>query len=119
MKNKFTRTEEWKKYRLPNEEAIFFDTSPFCAISSPRGNFTFALQVSGGRSTLYAIRTDSNDTVRFNTDEYVFEADSSVEKNRIIGPLKTEYHHTDHIPTPLKPFVPEYIKSRIEDIKNG
>ncbi len=117
MKTKFTQPNEWERYRNDEEVAVFLDSSPFSEISSPRNIFSFAIQVAGARSTLYAIRTDSNDTVLLNTDEYAFNADTSEFKNFLVGPLRTEYHHTDDIPTPLKSSFTGRLQNKLDTIR--
>ena len=69
------------------------------------------------RELLYTFREDPNDTVTINIDDYGFSIKSSESKGEITGPLKTEHHHIDDMPSFLKQYMPERMKAKVERVK--
>lgn len=125
MQKKFIKREEWEKYIMSEDNITFMDSSPVSEISLPPKTIITAIhgnmmnyEAQGIQGTVYVFRCDSNDTVLLNIDEYSFYAKLNQEKSEIRGPLKTEYHHLDDIPSFLKPQAPEWVTEKIENLKH-
>ena len=124
MKRKLISIDELKKYISSEDEIVFMDSSPTPDIKFPPRTIAFAIHgnwtVSGVQGTAYAIRYDSNDKVLLNIDDYGFRGQLSEEESiEIVGPLKTEHHHVDELPSFLRTKAHDRVLNRIEAIRQG
>lgn len=122
MQRKFIKRKELEKNITSEEDVIFLDSSPSLDISFPPKTVAAAIHGNwtgrGIQGTFYVFREDTSDTVLLNTDEYSFNASHNEEESEMIGPLKTEYHHIDDIPSFLKSQAPKRVIDRLQQISD-
>lgn len=123
MKRKFIDREKIKKHISLEDGIDFMDSSPTEDITFPPRTVAFAIHgnflMAGIQGTAYVVRHDSSDTVLLNIDDYAFRGSMTEEKIELLGPLKTEHHHVDDLPSFLKAKASSGVINRIEEIRQG
>ncbi|TSC73041.1 MAG: hypothetical protein G01um101438_64 [Parcubacteria group bacterium Gr01-1014_38] len=123
MKAKPLAREQYQANMQPEERLVFGMESPFPSISLPKsavfaawhGSLLPPLAVGDARGTLYVCRSD-NDPVLWNFDVYAIGGSESLE---IQGPIHTEYHWTDHIPSYLWDQAPEWVRDKVTKLSGN
>lgn len=120
---KFIKRKECLKNILPEEKLTFLDSSPTADISLPSKTIAVAMHgnvtVHGVCGTLYAIRYGGEGSVLLKIYDFPFNVRSDEEKGEIDGPLKTEHHYVDDLPSWLKSQTPRRVINRVEEIREG
>lgn len=125
MKKKFITLREYREIMEPGERLSYSDKFPSNVITLPSRKGVFiawhgpeALLVNGSTGTAYTCRIDVKDPKPLNIDVYSLRPTKDKDIIEIVLIPHQDYHWSDDVPYLMKESVPDWIKERIEKIKN-